>query len=255
MSTLTSVKPAVPYLCRNYDYPPDQTSRYAGDLTWRLWEVARGTSAAPSFFDPFERQEKEKEKVFFFGGFYGFPCRDGLQLMDGGVVANNPAAIAYHEYLKIWGRGVPVTLLLSLGTGVPSTLAVPKERGIMETFEQLVDAALSQDRVHEILTDALPPGTPYFRLQPTGPQFASRLDEIRKTELLKAQASARAWIAENDATFQKIAALLKEDNPRGAADESESADDTSYIDDISEDEEGVASSYRVKFSDTNFDKA
>jgi hypothetical protein len=55
VSTLTSVKPAVPYLCRNYDYPPDHMSRYAGDVTWRLWEVARATSAAPSFFDPFER--------------------------------------------------------------------------------------------------------------------------------------------------------------------------------------------------------
>jgi hypothetical protein len=55
VSTLTSVKPAVPYLCRNYDYPPDHTSRFDGDVTWRLWEVARGTSAAPSFFDPFDK--------------------------------------------------------------------------------------------------------------------------------------------------------------------------------------------------------
>jgi hypothetical protein len=124
---------------------------------------------------------------------------------------------------------------------------VLQERGLMDTFEQLVDAALSQDRAHEVLSDALPPGTPYFRLQPTGPQFASRLDEIRKSELQKAQASARAWIAENSATFDTIAAILNDDKPdQKRKDDSESADDTSYIDDISEDEEGVKSSYMVK---------
>ena len=124
---------------------------------------------------------------------------------------------------------------------------VSQERGLMDTFEQLVDAALSQDRAHEVLSDALPPGTPYFRLQPTGPQFASRLDEIRKSELQKAQASARAWIAENSATFDTIAAILNDDKPdQKRKDDSESADDTSYIDDISEDEEGVKSSYMVK---------
>ncbi len=82
--------------------------------------------------------------------FYLYFARDGLQLMDGGIVANNPAAIAYHEYLKIWGREIPISLLLSLGTGVPNSTPVPKERGIMDTFEQLVDAALSQDRAHEV---------------------------------------------------------------------------------------------------------
>ncbi len=187
--------------------------------------------------------------------------------MDGGIVANNPCAIAYHEYLKIWGRNVPVSLILSLGTGVPSTLPMSKEHGFMETLEQLVDAALSQDRVHEAkrlflfffclfllsemllkaLTDTLPPGTPYFRLQPTGPQFASRLDEIRKSELQKAQVSARAWIAENVSTFETIAAILCDDKPdQKPADESESADDTSFMADVSEDEEIGVSSINVK---------
>ncbi len=227
VSTLTSKKPALPYLCRNYDYPPNSISRYGGDVTWRLWEVARATSAAPSFFDAFEK--------------------DGQQLMDGGLVANNPTAIAYHEYLKIWGREVPIALIVSVGTGVPSSVEMPKERGLMETLEQLVDAAVSQERVHEMMSDVLPPGTPYFRLQPSGPQFACRLDEIRRAELVKLQVAARTWIASNDETFEKISALVSDKS--GAAggplasqpvvwqDEAESADDISFMADVSDDDD------------------
>ncbi len=62
--------------------------------------------------------------------------------------------------------------------------------------------------------------------------------------------SARQWIAENLSTFEKIAAILSDDKPDAKKiDESESADDTSFIDDISEDEESVQSSYNVKLKE------
>ena len=222
LSTLTSVKPAVPYLCRNYDYPPHRVSRYDGDLTWRLWEVARATSAAPSFFDPFEREEN--------------------QYMDGGIVGNNPSAVALHEAQKIWGVDVPISLFLSLGTGMPSPTAAPKDRGFMDTLEQLVDAALSQERVHEMLMDTVGPrGIPYYRLNPQGPAFGTRLDEIRKPELLKLQAAAQEWIEEHDETFRMIKGIILEkqlDNKAKVIWHDESTDDTRFMNDISaEDDE------------------
>lgn len=190
VTTLTSVKPAAVFLCRNYDYPPHRTSRHAGDVTWKVWEVCRATSAAPSYFDPFERE--------------------GQQFMDGGLVANNPAAIALHEARKIWGPSVPISLLLSVGTGCVFTKPVPKERGTLETLEQLVDAALSQQRVHEMLEDLLDPGVPYYRMQPMGVTYSVRLDETRKSELVKLQVETRQWIKEREADFLAIRELLVE---------------------------------------------
>lgn len=234
VSCLTSVKPAVPYLSRNYDYPADRAGRYEGDVSWKLWEVARATSAAPSFFDPVER--------------------DGLQLMDGGIVANNPSAIAYHEYLRIWGRSVPVSLFLSIGTGLPTSTKVPNERGMMETFEQLVNAALSQERVHEMMTDLLPEECPYFRVQPVGPAFASRLDEIRRSELEKLQTAASAWIESNHGPLDEMATILNEradpgDEPVIWQDEySESTDDIRLLHDVSssEDDEDVLRVFSIE---------
>jgi hypothetical protein len=68
-------------------------------------------------------------------------------------------------------------------------------------------------RVHEIMEDLLAPSTPYFRLQPMGPPFAARLDEIRKSELLKLQQETRVWIEENIATFNSLCDILLEKKP------------------------------------------
>ncbi|RPA78867.1 FabD/lysophospholipase-like protein [Ascobolus immersus RN42] len=69
----------------------------------RSWEAARATSAAPSYFKPFRHPATE------------------LQLQDGAICYNNPAAIAGIEWKKLIPGPNPDTqpdLFLSLGTGI-----------------------------------------------------------------------------------------------------------------------------------------
>ncbi|HYV02384.1 MAG TPA: patatin-like phospholipase family protein, partial [Actinomycetota bacterium] len=76
--------------------------------------VARATSAAPTYFAPLRLRIPGRELV----------------LIDGGVVANNPASVAYFEALsaaRSLGRNRPEVMMVSLGTGKPPE-AIPTYR-------------------------------------------------------------------------------------------------------------------------------
>ena len=69
-------------------------------------DVARATSAAPTYFPPLRMLLGDREEVV---------------LIDGGLAANNPVSLAYHEFLhreEASGRDLDV-LVVSLGTGTP----------------------------------------------------------------------------------------------------------------------------------------
>ncbi len=75
--------------------------------TVKIWEAARATSAAPSFFDSIKIGKSQEE----FG--------------DGGTGANNPVRIVWNQAqycLKQGGGSVKKNLkcLVSIGTGIPS---------------------------------------------------------------------------------------------------------------------------------------
>lgn len=73
-----------------------------------LWEVARATSAAPTYFPAFHSSESE---VF----------------VDGGVLANNPSLVGYLEVLINFNHWKTQVRILNLGTeGAESTL--PRSR-------------------------------------------------------------------------------------------------------------------------------
>jgi len=62
---------------RTYNVGPDVPAQYND---WEIWEAARATSAAPAFFESFER--------------------DGKRFVDGGVGFNNP--ILEWVYARSW---------------------------------------------------------------------------------------------------------------------------------------------------------
>ena len=77
-----------------------ERARANADSDFLMREVARATSAAPTYFPP--------EKI---------NTADPLQyyaLIDGGVIANNPAMCAYAEAIKM---GHPDVVMVSIGTG------------------------------------------------------------------------------------------------------------------------------------------
>jgi hypothetical protein len=69
---------------------------YGGSDRFNLWEVARATSAAETYFPAFKL--------------------DDMVLWDGGNEANNPALCAYADSIRLWGDHERVKVL-SLGCG------------------------------------------------------------------------------------------------------------------------------------------
>ena len=70
-----------------------------------LRDVARATSAAPTYFEPAEIRT------------VGAPATRTRYLVDGGVFANDPALCAYAEAIRL-GESPDNVLIVSLGTGV-----------------------------------------------------------------------------------------------------------------------------------------
>jgi calcium-independent phospholipase A2-gamma len=71
-----------PFVFRNYAMPHKVTSNYRGDSGFKIWEAVRASSAAPGFFDDFSTH--------------------GQVFQDGGIIANNPSSIGYHEARHLW---------------------------------------------------------------------------------------------------------------------------------------------------------
>lgn len=149
------------------DHHPD----YKRDWTTPAWEVARATSAAPTFF----AGHKYNETYF----------------LDGGVWANNPIMLAVVEALSAYQVRLDQIQVLSIGTGnvVPSLSEKAVRTGllgwrnIISTAMYLTtDTALSQARL------LLGAGA-VIRLQPTASRAAIELDDWKAaTELLPNEA-------------------------------------------------------------------
>lgn len=68
-----------------------------------LKDIARASSAAPTYFDPARIRPVGAENWEYY--------------LDGGLGCNNPALCAFTEAQKIWKRGPEDIFLLSIGTG------------------------------------------------------------------------------------------------------------------------------------------
>jgi patatin-like phospholipase/acyl hydrolase len=83
------------------------------DWDYPMWWVARSTSAAPTYFEPFLIEKRLPDEV------------DHV-LVDGGVFANNPTLCAYVEALDKWGADTEV-VVCSIGTGEKKGRGLTKE--------------------------------------------------------------------------------------------------------------------------------
>lgn len=83
----------------------------AGAFDFPLWQVARATSAAPTYFPPAE---------------IASASGDGYAMIDGGVFANNPSLCALASARRLF-PGADRFLLVSLGTGAAEAPIDPEE--------------------------------------------------------------------------------------------------------------------------------
>jgi hypothetical protein len=85
------------FLFRTYKPTVERYQRCPGPSTREVWEAARATSAAPSYFDPLDI--------------------DGKRYVDGGTKHNNPVDVALKEAHSIWPERA-IGCIVSLGCGL-----------------------------------------------------------------------------------------------------------------------------------------
>lgn len=210
---------------------------------FRMRDIARATSAAPTYFEPH----------LINNGHYS-----QLALVDGGVFANNPAMLAYTEAinLKRWkdyqsattnassARGIsaqdsfseinerdfsaglpeylapehaPDFFMLSLGTGQtmrPYPYQEAKNWGLIGWARPVVDILMQgvSESVDYQMQYVLPPTRDgkrhYYRLSPNIPENNSEMSDVSEANMDTLKSIALAFIEEHDGVIQEICHAL-----------------------------------------------
>jgi len=164
-----------------------------------LWMVARSTSAAPTYFEPFKLP--------------GPTPGDYEALVDGGVFANNPAMCAYVDGSAGPGQVQPDdVLVVSLGTGSqnrPIPYGQARGWGQLQWAKPILDvvfdgiSATTDYQLAQILGDGH-----YFRLQAELTIASDQMDRATAENLRDLQLQAEQLIADNAPALARICALL-----------------------------------------------
>ncbi len=170
------------------------------DKPYLLRDVLRGSCAVPTYF----------------------PAKDmtiddlNQPLLDGGLSANNPAALALAVAFK--ERNLPENVLLvSLGTGVsqsPITAAQGAERGKAQWVSSIVEVVFDgTSSANEILIERVLPANSYFRLQKRDLRVDSALDRADPIHLENLKAEADHYLDHEFTRFHQLIDALVQPDP------------------------------------------
>jgi uncharacterized protein len=195
---------------------------------FKLKEIARSTSAAPTYFKPnLLKYDKDKDLAF----------------IDGGVFANNPSILAYSEAKELWklelakatggaaagSKGFDANVapddndlpfyLLSLGTGFTSSAIKGEEvknYRNKDWFEPLLTNVFMHsvaESTHYTMQHLLPnyvDGTPrYQRLDFQIAAEISQMDDASDKNISKLVDAGKKYVKENQAVLDKICEMLE----------------------------------------------
>lgn len=179
--------PLKAYVFRNYRLMPGVRSHYLGDCKHKMWQAIRASSAAPGYF-----------QEFVLG-------KDLHQ--DGGLLINNPTALAIHECKCLWPN-TPLQCVLSLGTGRYETAGKNSTTytSLKTKLTHVISSATDTEEVHTMLDALLPPDT-YFRFNPYMSEDIP-LNEHRGERLNFMKGEGERYLERNDAKLKKAASVL-----------------------------------------------
>ncbi|NXP50762.1 PLPL8 phospholipase, partial [Heliornis fulica] len=182
--------PLKAFVFRNYNHFPGVKSHYIGGCQYKLWQAIRASSAAPGYF---------QEYVL------------GNDLhQDGGLLLNNPSALAVHECKCLW-PSVPLQCLISLGTGRYESEGKTNVTytSLKAKLTNVISSATDTEEVHTMLDALLPPDT-YFRFNPLMNEDIP-LDESRKEKLNQLQTDGIRYLERNEEKLRKAAKILTQE--------------------------------------------
>ncbi len=163
---------------------------------YKLWEVARASSAAPTYFEPHFITNRTGDKSF--------------ALIDGGVVANNPGMCAFAD-VERHGESQDI-VMVSVGTGTAKKeFAWPgvQHWGVAQWARPILSLLMdaSSQAIHFELRHVL--GSPrYRRFQVQIPHEAEAIDNVADLNLMLLKTLGQEMVRGNDREIDNICALL-----------------------------------------------
>ena len=180
------------------------------EYDYLMWNVARATSAAPTYFEP-ELIEKGKKSY---------------ALVDGGVFANNPAMCALVDSMREFKKGLEDIFMVSLGTGSEKERPLEFNRvrnwGVVNWAQPLLTIVFNgiSDTVNYQTDLFLNPAggwQQFYRLQVENlPKSLYRLDNVSPKNIRLLRESAEEFLKTEDGEkdVAKICeALTREEEP------------------------------------------
>lgn len=180
------------------------TARQTPGRDFLVRDVARATSAAPTFFECAHVTSMSKIR---------YP------LIDGGVFANNPALCAYAEARKfIGGPTAKDMVILSLGTGeekVSHSYAEAKDWGLAQWAKPVLDimmAGVSETIDYQLrqIYDAVGAPGQYLRLQAPLRRENAAMDNAEQSNLRELAELGTELAEKSDAELDRFVQLLLE---------------------------------------------
>lgn len=164
-------------------------------LSARIWEAARATTAATTFFDPINI----KGKYYIDSGPANF---------------NNPSEEVFTEGKQLFDGNNDIALLVSVGTGSLDEINIKKPQGLqtlipVDVVKSLVKVATSCGKVHQSMERQLEPtNTVYQRFNLDTGGKPPALDEWNQMEALRGL--TRDWLrkAEVSSRIDEVVDIL-----------------------------------------------
>jgi patatin-like phospholipase/acyl hydrolase len=155
-------------------------------------DVARATSAAPTFFPPHRIDA---------------PPSDYYSLVDGGVFANNPGMCAYVDALVEIGAR-PEVLMVSLGTGTltrPLQYDVIKNWGELKWVQPVINVMMDGvSNATDFQLEQILGADNYYRIQTTLDIAADEMDDVSTENIRNLELQAESLIETSAKTLSNI---------------------------------------------------
>jgi patatin-like phospholipase/acyl hydrolase len=171
---------------------------------YALWQIARSTSAAPTYFEP--------SKI-------DTGVNDFLALIDGGVIANNPSICAYVEAMKAKPKNI---LLVSIGTGTlekPIRYSDAKDWGAVSWIKPLIDILMGGgSELADYQADYLfqeRKGSRYMRFQTTLHPDNTAMDDASPENVRMLKIAAENMLIDKREDIRELVKLLHKNATTG----------------------------------------
>uniref|UniRef100_A0A1I7VFM6 PNPLA domain-containing protein n=1 Tax=Loa loa TaxID=7209 RepID=A0A1I7VFM6_LOALO len=178
-----------PYIFRTYGHPNGSESHYRGGCNHKAWEALQASAAAPGYF-----QEVPLGPLLY---------------QDGGVLTNNPTALAVHEARMLWPHE-RIQCVVSVGNGrnvsEVELNSVKLSTRLQEKILRIIDSATDTELVDLCMRDTLSKGS-YMRFNPYT-SYPYSLDEIDPKKLEQMSQDAQLYISRNQTKFEATAKIL-----------------------------------------------